>query len=153
MAFHKKTWTKYSAYKILWLVLQTHQNLNTSHQWNDTKLLKFSNLHVKLIMPMWHHWRQHWVNKTFQIDCLSRVIPLHWSRCDTIETISAKQWCFYRCWMFLHHNNIESEQDHIKLNWIHSDLPMFTWAVWMGSDCVELDSRILQNGFILYYLF
>ena len=35
MAFRKLTWTKYSAYKILWLVsLQIHQNLNTSHQYS-----------------------------------------------------------------------------------------------------------------------
>ena len=35
MAFRKLTWTKYSAYKILWLVsLQIHQNLNTLHQYS-----------------------------------------------------------------------------------------------------------------------
>ena len=35
MAFRKLTWTKYSAYKIFWLVsLQIHQNLNTSHQYS-----------------------------------------------------------------------------------------------------------------------
>ena len=35
MAFCKLTWTKYSAYKILWLVsLQIHQNLNTLHQYS-----------------------------------------------------------------------------------------------------------------------
>ena len=35
MAFRKLTWTKYRAYKILWLVsLQMHQNLNTSHQYS-----------------------------------------------------------------------------------------------------------------------
>ena len=35
MAFRKQTWTKYSAYKILWLVsLQIHQNLNTLHQYS-----------------------------------------------------------------------------------------------------------------------
>ena len=34
-AFRKPTWTKYSAYKILWLVsLQIHQNLNTLHQYS-----------------------------------------------------------------------------------------------------------------------
>ena len=36
MAFRKLTWTKYSAYKILWLVsLQIHQNLNTLHQYSQ----------------------------------------------------------------------------------------------------------------------
>ena len=35
MAFRKLTWTKCSAYKILWLVsLQIHQNLNTLHQYS-----------------------------------------------------------------------------------------------------------------------
>ena len=35
MAFRMLTWTKYSAYKILWLVsLQIHQNLNTLHQYS-----------------------------------------------------------------------------------------------------------------------
>ena len=35
MAFRKLTWTKYSTYKILWLVsLQIHQNLNTLHQYS-----------------------------------------------------------------------------------------------------------------------
>ena len=35
MTFRKLTWTKYSAYKILWLVsLQIHQNLNTLHQYS-----------------------------------------------------------------------------------------------------------------------
>ena len=35
MAFRKLTWTKYSPYKILWLVLlQIHQNLNTLHQYS-----------------------------------------------------------------------------------------------------------------------
>ena len=35
MAFRKLTWTKYSAYKILWLMsLQIHQNLNTLHQYS-----------------------------------------------------------------------------------------------------------------------
>ena len=35
MAFRKLTWTKYSAYKIFWLVsLQIHPNLNTLHQYS-----------------------------------------------------------------------------------------------------------------------
>ena len=35
MAFRKQTWTRYSAYKILWLVsLQIHQNLDTLHQYS-----------------------------------------------------------------------------------------------------------------------
>ena len=39
MAFRKLTWTKYSAYKILWLVsLQIHHNLNTSHQYSKNDI-------------------------------------------------------------------------------------------------------------------
>ena len=72
MAFRKLTWTKYSAYKILWLVLlQIHQNLNTSHQYSKTyigfqsnnasitncvflhiKHFKFSNLPILTIVSL-----------------------------------------------------------------------------------------------------
>ena len=68
MAFRKLTWTKYSAYKILWLVsLLIHQNLNTLHQYSKNyigfqsnnasitncvflhiKHFKFSNLYLSL---------------------------------------------------------------------------------------------------------
>ena len=57
MAFRKLTWTKYSAYKILWLVsLQIHQNLNTLHQYsknyigfqsNNTSITNCAFLHIK----------------------------------------------------------------------------------------------------------
>ena len=57
MAFRKLTWTKYSAYKILWLVsLQIHQNLNTLHQYsknyigfqsNNTSITNCVFLHIK----------------------------------------------------------------------------------------------------------
>ena len=44
MAFRKLTWTKYSAYKILWLVsLQIHQNLNTLHQYSKNYISFQSN--------------------------------------------------------------------------------------------------------------
>ena len=81
MAFCKLTWTKYSAYKILWLVsLQIHQNLNTSHQYSKnyisfqsnnasvtnfvflptnfvflhTKHFKFNNLPIFTIVSLFH---------------------------------------------------------------------------------------------------
>ena len=57
MAFRKLTWTKYSAYKILWLVsLQIHQNLNTLHQYsknyigfqsNNASITNCAFLHIK----------------------------------------------------------------------------------------------------------
>ena len=57
MAFRKLTWTKYSAYKILWLVsLQIHQNLNTLNQYsknyigfqsNNTSIRNCVFLHIK----------------------------------------------------------------------------------------------------------
>ena len=55
MAFRKQTWTKYSAYKILWLVsLQIHQNLNTLHQYskkyiqsNNASITNCVFLHIK----------------------------------------------------------------------------------------------------------
>ena len=57
MAFRKLTWTKYSAYKILWLMsLQIHQNLNTLHQYsknyigfqsNNALITNCAFLHIK----------------------------------------------------------------------------------------------------------
>ena len=58
MAFRNLTWTKYSAYKILWLVsLQIHQNLmNTLHQYsknyigfqsNNVSITNCAFLHIK----------------------------------------------------------------------------------------------------------
>ena len=57
MEFRKLTWTKYSAYKILWLLsLQIHQNLNTLHQYsknyigfqsNNASITNWVFLHIK----------------------------------------------------------------------------------------------------------
>ena len=71
MAFRELTWSKYSAYKILWLVsLQIHQNLNTLHQYsknyigfqsNNASITNCAFLHIKrykfsnLIGICWRH--------------------------------------------------------------------------------------------------
>ena len=50
--FRKLTWTKYSAYKILWLVsLQIHQNLNTLHQFSKKYIASNQTTHRLQTVP------------------------------------------------------------------------------------------------------
>ena len=56
MAFRKLTWTKYSAYKILWLVsLQIHQNLNTLHQYSKNYIGCFQSNNASITNSVFLH--------------------------------------------------------------------------------------------------
>ena len=94
MAFRKLTWTKYSAYKILWLVsLQIHQNLNTLHQYSKNyigfqsnnasitncvflhiKRFKFSNLPIFTIVFLFL------LTLCLQDHLIHRFCPFHMSK-------------------------------------------------------------------------
>ena len=94
MAFRKLTWTKYSAYKILFLVsLQIHQNLNTLHQYSKNyigfqsnnasitncvflhiKRFKFSNLPIFTIVFLFL------LTLCLQDHLIHRFCPSHMSR-------------------------------------------------------------------------
>ena len=53
------TWTKYSAYKILWLVsLQIHQNLNTWHQYSKITLASNQTTHPSITNCVFLHTKR-----------------------------------------------------------------------------------------------
>ena len=109
MAFRKLTWTKYSAYKILWLVsLQIHQNLNTLHQYSKNyigfqsnnasitncvflhiKHFKFSNLPIFTIVYLFL------LTLCLQDHLIHRFCPSHMSEhCSkrTFSVIAPRLW-------------------------------------------------------------